>query len=227
MACFHFFSNSSEPGCWNTSLYGPLQAPFHRFAEEHFDDSFALRLRKVLPVGEVLRIQNPEEGDQHILITLYLFYTCNLNLSIGLWVIVALLTLFQDPVVDQTTLDSKCQMLRKGWAMGPGAPWMLHGHGHGKTWGLRCCDIWWVRGGGHVMCFGASKDLARRLRKWVDCKPAAIWSRWIEFRVFHLDPGFTSFSSNRSILIWWQRSIIPKFSLAKGRNRKIFGLNLE
>jgi len=49
----------------------------------------------------------------------------------------------EDPVVDRTTLDQRC---------------------------LTCCDIWWVCGGGHVMCFGARADLARRFRKWVDCK---------------------------------------------------------
>ena len=57
----------------------------------------------------------------------------------------------EDPVVDRTTLDQRC---------------------------LTCCDIWWVCGGGHVMCFGARADLARRFRKWVDCKVthAEIWS---------------------------------------------------
>ncbi|CAK9059078.1 unnamed protein product [Durusdinium trenchii] len=84
-----------------------LAVPF-----EHFEDAFALRLRKTLPAGEVLRIQNPE-----------------------------------DPVVDLTTLDQK---------------------------GLKCCDVWWVRDGGHVMCFGASRGLAWRLRKWVECKATLV-----------------------------------------------------
>ena len=121
------FSNSSEPGCWNTALYGPLQFPFHRSAKEHFDDSFALRLRKVLPAGEVLRIQNPEEGHQHVLTILELFYifaiwiwSCgyeSLIILIVIVTVVACLPCFQDPVVDQTTLDQKCQMLREGWAI--------------------------------------------------------------------------------------------------------------
>ncbi|CAJ1397170.1 unnamed protein product [Effrenium voratum] len=82
-----------------------VAAPF-----ESFEDAFAMRLRKLLPAGEVLRIQNPE-----------------------------------DPVVDRTTLDAK---------------------------GLQCCDVWWVRGGGHVMCFGACPELPGRLRRWVDYKPS-------------------------------------------------------
>ncbi|CAK9058908.1 unnamed protein product [Durusdinium trenchii] len=84
----------------------------HLSLGEHFEDAFALRLRKTLPAGEVLRIQNPE-----------------------------------DPVVDLTTLDQK---------------------------GLKCCDVWWVRDGGHVMCFGASRGLAWRLRKWVECKATLV-----------------------------------------------------
>ncbi|CAE7240000.1 Arsg, partial [Symbiodinium pilosum] len=49
-----------------------------------------------------------------------------------------------DPVVDRSTLDPTC---------------------------LQRCDIWWIREGGHVMCFGASPQLARRLRKWVEHRP--------------------------------------------------------
>mmetsp|Transcript_57547 Transcript_57547/g.134809 ORF Transcript_57547/g.134809 Transcript_57547/m.134809 type:complete len:449 (+) Transcript_57547:37-1383(+) len=50
----------------------------------------------------------------------------------------------EDPVVDLCSLDPKC---------------------------LQCCDVWWFREGGHVMCFGASPELVRRLRKWVEHQP--------------------------------------------------------
>ncbi|CAE6967779.1 rluD, partial [Symbiodinium natans] len=50
----------------------------------------------------------------------------------------------EDPVVNKSTLDPHC---------------------------LQKCDVWWFREGGHVMCFGASPKLARRLRKWVEHPP--------------------------------------------------------
>jgi len=46
-----------------------------------------------------------------------------------------------DPVVDSSTLDEQ---------------------------GLTNCELWWVRAGGHTMCFGACNELGRRLRKWID-----------------------------------------------------------